>query len=72
MHNLCKKNGFLLINQCVFGGNGFYNFDITFFENVAAVNNYTSIYSSLVFISKEKYFFTPIDNSYFKMKSCMT
>lgn len=67
MHNLCKKNGYFLINQSVFGGNGFYNFDISFFENIAAVNNYTSIYSSLVFTHKENFFFTPIDNSYLKM-----
>ncbi len=67
MHKLCKENGFLLIHQGVFGGNGFYNFDISFFENLAAVNNYTCIYSSLVFVKKDKYFCTPADNSYFKM-----
>ena len=67
MHKLCKENGFLLIHQGVFGGNGFYNFDISFFENLAAVNNYTCVYSSLVFVKKDKYFCTPADNSYFKM-----
>ena len=56
MHKLCKENGFLLIHQGVFGGNGFYNFDISFFENLAAVNNYTCVYSSLVFVKKDKYF----------------
>ncbi len=70
MHKLCKKNGFLLIQQGIFGGNGFYNFDISFFENLAAVNNYSCLYSSLVFFKKNKknYFFsTPVDKSYFDM-----
>ena len=67
MHKLCKENGFLLIHQGVFGGNGFYNFDISFFENLAAVNNYTCVYSALVFVKKDNYFCTPADHAYYKM-----
>lgn len=70
MHKLCKKNGFLLIQQGVFGGNGFYNFDISFFENLAAVNQYSCLYSSLVFFQKNKknnFFCTPVDKSYYNM-----
>lgn len=67
MHNLCKKDGYIIIQQAIYGGNGFYNFDISYFENIAAVNNYTIIYSSLVFFNKENVINTPIDQSYFKM-----
>ena len=31
MYNLTKKNGFIWIFQSVFGGNGFFNFDASFF-----------------------------------------
>ena len=67
MHKLCKENGFMLIHQGIFGGNGFYNFDISFFENLAAVNNYTCLYSSLAFSKKDNFFCTPVDRLYFKM-----
>jgi len=67
MHKLCKENGFMLIHQGIFGGNGFYNFDISFFENLAAVNDYSCLYSSLAFAKKDHFFSTPVDRSYFKM-----
>jgi hypothetical protein len=67
MHKICKKNGFLLIQQALIGGNGFYNFDISFFENIAAVNNYSIVYSSLLFIKKNNFFSTPVDRSYYNM-----
>ena len=67
MHKLCKKDGYIIIQQAIYGGNGFYNFDISFFENIAAVNNYTCVYSSLVFLNKENFINTPIDQSYIKM-----
>ena len=41
MHKLCKEKGYLMISQNIFKGNGFVNFDISFFENFAAVNNYS-------------------------------
>ena len=67
MHNLCKKNGYMIIQQAIYGGNGFYNFDISFFENISAVNNYTIVYSSLVFFNKDNFINTPVDQSYLKM-----
>jgi hypothetical protein len=46
MHKLSKKNGYLWIEQSVFNGNGYFNFDIPFFEGLAAANNYSVIYSA--------------------------
>jgi len=46
MHKLTKKNGYLWIDQAVFNGNGYFNFDIPFFEGLAAANNYSVIYSA--------------------------
>ena len=66
MHKLCKKGGVLFIDQAFLGGNGYYNFDISFFENLAAVNDYSCIHSSLVFNFKDKYFSTPIDRDYIR------
>ena len=66
MHKLCKKGGVLFIEQAFLGGNGYYNFDISFFENLAAVNDYSCIHSCLVFNFKDKYFSTPIDRDYIR------
>ena len=47
MHKLSKKNGYLWIDQTVFNnGQGYFNFDIPFFEGLAAANNYSVIYSA--------------------------
>jgi len=48
MHKLCKKDGCMWIDQAIMNGNGFYNFDISFFECLAAANNYKIVYNSLV------------------------
>ena len=48
MHKLCKKNGYLWIDQAVLNGNGFFNFDISFFECMATANRYGIIYSAYV------------------------
>ena len=48
MHRLCKKGGLLWINQFIKGGNGFYNYDLSYFESIAAVNKYEIIGSYLV------------------------
>ena len=40
MHRLTKPSGYMWIIQEVYGGNGFYNLDKPFFENLAAVNQY--------------------------------
>ena len=46
MHKLCKKNGYLWIEQAVFNGNGYFNFDIPFFEGLSVAKNYSVIYSA--------------------------
>lgn len=48
MHRLCKKGGLIWIDQVVYGGNGFYCFDQSFFEGLAAANRYTIVYSAYV------------------------
>ena len=50
MHRLCKKDGLLFIHQNIFGGNGFYNMDISFFECMAAVNNYEILTSYFILL----------------------
>ena len=68
MHKLCKEKGYLMIDQGLFGGNGFVNFDISFFENFAAVNRYSIIHSCLLFnFPNNKYFSTPIEKDYFNL-----
>ena len=43
----------------------FFNFDLSFFENFAAVNHYSNIHSCLVFnFPNKKYFSTPIAENY--------
>jgi hypothetical protein len=48
MHNLTKVDGYMIVHQCVFKGNGYFNFDEGFFEGLAAANNYNIIYNSYV------------------------
>ena len=50
------------INQGMIGGNGFYNFDISFFESMAAVNNYEILSS---------YFILPCDNEHLRVPLSM-
>lgn len=67
MHKLCKKGGYMFIHQAMFRGNGYYNFDPCFFENIAAVNNYNCLHSSFVFQYSDNYFTTPLDSSLLKI-----
>lgn len=67
MHNLCNKDGNLLIFNSIYGGNGFYNFDLSYFENLAAVNGYSVIFSKLFFIKNENYISTPVDKKLLKL-----
>ena len=67
MHNLCAKEGNLIIFNSIFGGNGFYNFDLSYFENIAAVNEYSVIFSKLFFINKNDYISTPINKDLLKL-----
>jgi len=48
MFNLCRKNGFLWIFQAVYNGNGFFQFDIPFFEGLALANKLGVVYSAYV------------------------
>lgn len=48
MLKLCNKNGYLWIYQSVTNGNGYFNFDISFFEGFAAANKLGIIYSAYV------------------------
>ena len=67
MYNLCSKNGYLWINQSVYGGNGFFNFDISFFEHFAASNNLSIIYSAyIVNLNNYEQFLIPANKLLFK------
>jgi len=48
MHRLCRPGGLMWINQSVYGGNGFFNFDQSFFEGMAAANRYSILYAAYV------------------------
>jgi len=62
MYNLCKKDGLIWINQSVFGGNGFFHFDQSFFEGFAAANSLSIIHMSYVVnVGAYKQFLIPCD-----------
>jgi len=67
MHNLCSKDGYLLIYQSFFKGNGYYNFDKSFFESIAAVNNYSIVFSNMVFNNKKKFVTSSVDSDNLKL-----
>ena len=48
MHRLCKHQGSMIIQQVVYRGNGYYAYDPSFFEGIAAANNYKILFSSYV------------------------
>ncbi len=50
MHKLCKPGGIITIAQGVWQGNGYYQFDLSFFEGLAAANNYRILFSSYVIL----------------------
>ena len=54
MHNLAKPGGYIIIAQAVWKGNGYFKFDESFFEGIAAANNYKIIFNSYVFSNKDK------------------
>ena len=49
MHELSRKDGVMIIKQQIFNSNGFYNFTLDFFENLAAYNDYEINFSRLIF-----------------------
>ena len=54
MHNLTKPGGYIIIHQAVFKGNGYFKFDESFFEGIAAANNYKIIFNSYVIATGNK------------------
>ena len=48
MHNLTKPGGYIIIKQAIWNGNGYFKFDESFFEGIAAANNYKIIFNSYV------------------------
>ncbi len=50
MHKLCKPGGVISIDQGVWKGNGYYQFDLSFFEGMAAANNYRILFSSYIIL----------------------
>jgi hypothetical protein len=48
MHKLCKRQGIMVIIQAAYNGNGYFNFDPSFFEGMAAANGYNILFSSYV------------------------
>lgn len=52
MHRLCKQQGIMMIQQVVYNGNGYYAFDPSFFEGIAAANNYKILFSSYIIVGK--------------------
>ena len=69
MHNFSSKGGIIWIEQSIMGGNGFWYFDKSYFLNLAAVNNYSILFSCLYFVENNNYFSTPFDYEYLKNKT---
>ncbi len=68
MYELCKKNGFIWIFQSVYGGNGFFNFDKSFFEGYAAANNLSIVFSCyLIHINEYDQFIIPCNKDLFSV-----
>ena len=65
-HQLCDKNGLIWIIQNLHGGNGFYNFDLSYFELMAVSNSYLIEDSFMIIKSSQKYEIIPIDAKIFK------
>ena len=54
MHRLCKPKGLIVIAQSLWGGNGYFLYDESFFDGIAAANNYKIIFNSYVITTKSK------------------
>ena len=48
MHRLCKPRGLMVNIQTVYCTNGYYTFDLAFYEGISAANNYRILFSSYV------------------------
>ena len=58
MHRLCKPGGLMVVMQCLYGGNGYHNFDLSFFEGMASANNYRVHFSSFMVTVRKDYLST--------------
>ena len=54
MHRLCKPKGLIVIAQSLWGGNGYFLYDESFFDGIAAANNYKIIFNSYVIAAESK------------------
>ena len=54
LHRLCKPGGLIIISQSVWGGNGYFLFDLSFFEGIAGANNYKILFSSYIVTLNKK------------------
>ena len=54
MHELAKKDGYIIIHQHAFKPFRYYMFDKSFFESIAAANNYKIIFNSYTVTPGEK------------------
>ena len=52
MHRLLKKQGLMVVMQGVYRGNGYHYYDLSFFEGIAAANDYKVLFSSYVVFPK--------------------
>ena len=54
MHRLCKPKGLIVIAQSLWGGNGYFLYDESFFDGIAAANNYKIIFNSYVITAESR------------------
>ena len=68
MYNLCNVNGYMWIFQSVYNGNGFFNYDISFFEGFALANELGIVYSAyIVNTSDYDQYLIPADKELFNV-----
>jgi hypothetical protein len=48
VHRLCRLGGLIVIVRQAFKGNGYYTFDVSFFEGLAAANDYRVLFASYI------------------------
>lgn len=56
-HDLCRPGGLLIVQQQVYDGNGYYCFNPSFYETLAAANDYEIIFSAYEFNNQ----FVPVE-----------
>ena len=65
MHRLCKPKGLIVIAQSLWGGNGYFLYDESFFDGIAAANNYKIIFKAFLFFHKRDCVFNSIRRTCF-------